>query len=131
MIKLYTDAATRGNPGPSAAGILIVTPERQYQLQAPLPEQSNHDAEFSAVILGLEQLANRGLTTKILQINVDSKLVFQSLEKRYAKHYQAAVDRILALEAPYSMVIHQWIPERQNQGAHHLAQQGLPHLTDC
>ncbi|KRM22213.1 ribonuclease HI family protein [Latilactobacillus graminis] len=131
MIKLYTDAATRGNPGPSAAGILIVTPERQYQLQAPLPVQSNHAAEFAAVLIGLKKLTELGLNQGRLQINVDSKLVFQSLEKRYAKHYQAAVDQILIEEKAYIMVLHQWVPERQNRGAHHLAQQGLPKITTC
>lgn len=55
MIKLYTDAATLGNPGPSAAGILIVTAKQQYQFSIPLPPVDNHVAEFMAVQLGLEK----------------------------------------------------------------------------
>ncbi|WP_424349486.1 ribonuclease HI family protein [Latilactobacillus sp. 5-91] len=125
MIKLYTDAATLGNPGPSAAGILIVTAKQQYQFSVPLPPVDNHVAEFMAVQLGLEKIATLALTESLLQINVDSKIVCQSLEKQYAKHYQQYVDQIIALEQPYSLVLHQWLPDRQNKGAHHLAQQAL------
>ena len=41
------------------------------------------------------------------------------------EHYQQYVDQIIALEQPYSLVLHQWLPDRQNKGAHHLAQQAL------
>lgn len=34
MIKLYTDAATKGNPGPTGLGMLIVKDGHQQQLKA-------------------------------------------------------------------------------------------------
>ena len=125
MIKLYTDAATKGNPGPSSAGILIINQQKQFQFQTNLPVLSNHAAEFLAVQRGLEQIKALKLSANILQINVDSQIVYQSLEKNYAKHYQAYVDQINALLTPFELVLYQWIPEKQNQGAHHLAQQAL------
>lgn len=34
MIKLYTDAATKGNPGPTGLGMLVVKDGQQQQLKA-------------------------------------------------------------------------------------------------
>ena len=50
MIKLNTDAATLGNPGPAGAGILIVANGQQDQSHLHLPNMSNHEAEFAAAI---------------------------------------------------------------------------------
>ncbi|WP_439646103.1 hypothetical protein [Secundilactobacillus silagei] len=40
----------------------------------------------------------------------------ESVEKRYAKHYQDLVDQLLAKQAQFGLVITQWLPEKQNQG---------------
>ena len=50
MIKVYMDASTKGNPGPSGGGILIVHENRQEQLKVPLSEGSNHQAEFEVFL---------------------------------------------------------------------------------
>lgn len=52
MIKLYTDAATKGNPGPTGLGMLVVKDGQQQQLKAFLPRASNHQGEFAAAIEG-------------------------------------------------------------------------------
>lgn len=39
MIKLYTDAATKGNPGPTGLGMLVVKDGQQQQLKAFLPRR--------------------------------------------------------------------------------------------
>ncbi|WP_082383758.1 ribonuclease HI [Lacticaseibacillus thailandensis] len=54
MLKLYTDAATKGNPGPSGAGILIVGHGDTVELSTPLAVMTNHQAEFQAAALGLQ-----------------------------------------------------------------------------
>ena len=36
MLKLYTDAASKGNPGPTGLGALIIADHQQYQLTATL-----------------------------------------------------------------------------------------------
>ena len=35
MLKVYIDASTKGNPGPSGGGILIVYQGKQEQLSIP------------------------------------------------------------------------------------------------
>lgn len=46
LIKLYADAATQGNPGPSGAGIVIVRDGAQSQQYEYLGDMTNHEAEF-------------------------------------------------------------------------------------
>ena len=125
MIILATDAATKGSPGPSAAGALITYDHQRLQLKKVLPEMDNHHAEFAAVIFGLQALHERHLTTEILELRTDSKLVHSSLEKGYAKHFQTEVDQILQLEQTFPLVLHVWEADHQHRGPHNLAQQAL------
>ena len=41
MLKLYTDGATKGNPGPAGIGILVSGLPQQIQHHAALPAMSN------------------------------------------------------------------------------------------
>lgn len=103
---------------------MIVTPSGQYQLHYPLPEMSNHEAEFAAALAGF-QAVRRLQLTGMLSYYSDSKLVIDALDKRYAKHYDAALAPLLAEIDQFPTVLWQWVPERRNHGAHQLAQQGL------
>jgi len=125
MLKLYTDAATKGNPGLGGAGILIVSQTDQIQLHYPLPEMSNHEAEFHAAILGFDYLLAHGPLPDMLSYYTDSRLVIDALDKRYAKHYPALVSDLLARVDQFPLVIWQWASDKNNHGAHSLAQQGL------
>ncbi|QBO37189.1 ribonuclease HI family protein [Periweissella cryptocerci] len=125
MIKLYTDAATRGNPGPSAAGVLVVTDTEQIQLKFPLGQMSNHEAEFAAALIAFQQLPKYAQPNESIFFFTDSKIVDNSLTTGYAKNFQAYVDQINAIQDQFSLVISQWLPERDNHGAHNLANQAL------
>ncbi|UQS86605.1 ribonuclease HI family protein [Nicoliella spurrieriana] len=134
MYKLYTDAATLNHGDikndQSAGGILILNNGHQLQMKVPLRDaHDNHTAEFTTCIAGLraliEQIPAAKLSHTIVFYYTDSKILADSLDKQYAKHYQPFVDSILALEAKFQLVMNQWIPEAQNMGAHELAQQAL------
>ena len=56
MLKVYIDASTKGNPGPSGGGILIVYQGKQEQLSIPLSIGTNHQAEFEVFLKTLEFL---------------------------------------------------------------------------
>ncbi|WP_203623304.1 MULTISPECIES: reverse transcriptase-like protein [unclassified Lacticaseibacillus] len=124
MNKLYTDAATKGNIGLGGIGILIIAEGQQDQTHLPLPEMSNHEAEFEAAIAGFRRLLALGLTGPVTFYS-DSKLVIEALDKHYAKHYGDYVTELTALTKQFSWVLWQWVPDHANRGAHMLAQQGL------
>ncbi|MFD1455456.1 ribonuclease HI family protein [Levilactobacillus lanxiensis] len=132
MFSLYTDAATQPQTGLSAGGILIIHDHQQTQLSAPLTATTNHTAEFEIARLGFEKLAT--LATDPAHTTVlfytDSQIVNDSVAKHYAKHYQHLVDDLLAAQAPFQLVLTQWVPEKQNRGAHTLANQALHSAED-
>lgn len=123
MYTLYTDAATQPQTGLSAGGILIIHDHQQTQVKTPLQATTNHQAEFETARIGFERLL--AVVTDPAQATVlfytDSQLVSDSL----AKHYQSLVDALLQAQAPFQLVLTQWVPEKQNQGAHTLANQAL------
>ena len=127
MLKIYVDAATKGNPGPSGAGILLLTEGEQIQLSFPLPDSSNHEAEFAAFELALEETIARGLHQQNTFIFTDSQTVAEVLGKNQTKNpvFTPFLTRIQLLLAEFTLIIIQWLPEADNRGADNLARQGL------
>lgn len=127
MIKAYIDAATKGNPGPSGGGILVVSEKKQMQAAFPLAILTNHQAEFAACSHLLDYLMAQNWTDQIVLIYTDSKILAQTIEKRYTKNpdFKPYLTEIETKLAAFSQVIFKWIPETKNKGADHLARQGL------
>jgi len=87
-IEIYTDGASRGNPGPSAIGIFIkdATGKEIVRKGEYLGETTNNVAEYTAVIRGLKYLLNKKLfkTTDIeVVLNIDSELIINQLNGNY------------------------------------------------
>ena len=125
MIKIYSDAAVNGNPGPAGAGCLIIIDGQQHQFTQPLPKTDNHHAEFMAATWAFEQLAQLDHQEQIIFFYTDSRLVSDAIGKGYAKKYSAELAQLLALIDQYPTVVTEWIPEKFNHGAHQLALQAL------
>lgn len=125
MIKLYTDGAFNPSTKKAAVGILIVNNGQQLQLGQSLTSNNNHSAEFAAATLGFQKLLENGLQKEPVLFYCDSQLVIDSMEKRYAKHYQDQVDELLKLYDQFDLVVLEWVSDKQNHGAHELAWQHL------
>ncbi|MCT4404342.1 reverse transcriptase-like protein [Leuconostoc falkenbergense] len=122
MMTLYVDAARNVHDGQSAVGAVLIINKQQQQLKNALPQSAdNHEAEFMGLIWSIKQLP----MVDNLQIYTDSKIVADAIQKKYAKHYQSYVDQIMTLLTEYPLVLVNWIPEKQNHGAHQLAMQAL------
>lgn len=57
-VKLYTDGACSGNPGPGGWGALLVYKTVEKELSGYEPETTNNRMEMQAVIHGLRALKN-------------------------------------------------------------------------
>ena len=125
MIKIYTDAATKNNPGPTGLGALIVADHRQIQLIDHVAEASNHTGEFLAAQMGFEYLVKNFPHDELVLFFPDSRLLSDAVGKNYSKHYADLLKGLNKLMQPFATVVTQWIPEAQNHGAHHLANQAL------
>lgn len=131
MIRIYTDAAVKGNPGPVGIGIVIIRNNEQTQLSFPLDQQlDNHQAEFQAVILGMKWLIKNNWTDQLTFCYSDSQIVAQSIQKEYAKdiYFHNSILEILDLMKHFSYFSVEWIPESENKGADNLARQALRKL---
>lgn len=127
LIKIYSDAASQGNPGRSGAGVVILYNGQQIQKHHYLGVMSNHEAEFAAAIWAFEELAKIANSDDTIMYYADSKLVIDSIKKRYAKHFSEPLSNLLAHQDQYQLLIPNWIPEKQNHGAHQLAWQAIHH----
>ena len=127
LIKIYSDAASQGNPGNSGAGLVILYDGQQIQRHHYLGNMSNHEAEFAAAIWAFQVLETLSSDTDTIMYYADSKIVIDSIHKRYAKHFSTQLAQLLHYYDSYHLIISTWIPEKQNRGAHQLAWQAIHH----
>lgn len=128
MLKLYTDAASKGNPGPTGLGALIIADHQQYQLTATLERADNHHGEFAAAQFGFQYLLDHFGPQQTVLFYTDSRVLSDAIGKNYTKHCQKELATLNQLISQFTTVVTQWIPDQQNHGAHHLANQALRSL---
>lgn len=85
MIYIYTDGASRSNPGESASGYQIFDEKRKLLVKYSFYNgiKTNNEAEYLAIIAALEKAgAEFGYTTEIL-LSSDSQLVVRQINGDY------------------------------------------------
>lgn len=78
MISIYTDGASRGNPGPGGYGVVMKYGEHRKEISEGFRNTTNNRMELLSVIVALEALKNPGTAATIYS---DSKYVVDSVEK--------------------------------------------------
>ena len=80
---LYTDGGSRGNPGPSGIGVVILDYKKKKlkELSKYIGETTNNIAEYNAVIYGLEEAFALGADEVV--VHMDSELVMKQLSGEY------------------------------------------------
>ena len=64
-IKIYTDGASSGNPGPSGIGILLIYEEKRKEISKYIGQATNNIAELTAIKVALEELKRHDLPVRI------------------------------------------------------------------
>lgn len=82
-VIIYSDGGSRGNPGPSASGFVILNDRRDviHQGGMYLGITTNNQAEYHGVRLGLEKAMEMGVKT--VDFRIDSLLVVNQLNGIY------------------------------------------------
>ena len=83
-VRLHTDGASRGNPGPAGAGILVEELSggaTLAEIAEYLGRTTNNVAEYQALILGLKRALELGATA--VEVVSDSELMVRQVEGRY------------------------------------------------
>jgi ribonuclease HI len=78
MVTIYTDGASRGNPGPGGYGVVLKFKTLRKELTEGFRKTTNNRMELLAVIRGLEALKKEGLDVTVFS---DSKYVVDAVEK--------------------------------------------------
>ena len=125
---LFADGGSRGNPGPAASGAVLVDANGDLleEVGKYLGVATNNVAEWTALVLGLEAAAKRGI--RRLAVRLDSELVVRQLRGEYrVKHadLQPLHRRALALLRKFEHVDVRHVPRKQNAAADAVVNQVL------
>jgi len=82
-IKIYADGGSRGNPGPSASGYVLLTKEDQIIKQNGIyiGITTNNQAEYKALLFALKDAVE--LESKDVSVYMDSLLVINQMKSIY------------------------------------------------
>ena len=85
QIKLYTDGACSGNPGPGGWGAVLLFGSHKKELSGGQRETTNNRMELLGVIRGLEAL------NEPCQVDLytDSQYIVNAIEKRWVYKWKA------------------------------------------
>ena len=78
MIRLYTDGAAKGNPGPGGYGAILEYGGKRKELSEGFRLTTNNRMELLAVIVGLEAIKKPGWEVLVTS---DSKYVVDAVSK--------------------------------------------------
>lgn len=118
-LEIYTDGGARGNPGPAGIGVAIWEGNNLVGTHAKyIGEATNNQAEYQAVILGLEQA--KRMRAEELDFYMDSELAVNQLNRKY-KIKDAQLGSLFVkawnLMVGFKKVSFYHIPREQNKGA--------------
>jgi ribonuclease HI len=126
-LDIYIDGASKGNPGPSGIGIIIIKDGRVIrEIGRFIGSATNNIAEYTALVCALQE----GLLLKAdsLRIQSDSELLCRQLNKTYkvksANIFSLYAQAVRLVSGFKEVSIHH-IPREQNAHADKLASRAV------
>src|SRR3990167_6905252 len=121
---IYTDGGSRGNPGPSAIGIVFMDPVTEKVLHTygeRVEDGTNNEAEYKAIIFALKKakaLYGKDKAKKMeVEMRMDSELACKQLNGEYklsTPHIQQFFIEVWNLKTDFGKVSFVHIPREQN-----------------
>lgn len=128
-LVVFTDGASRGNPGPASIGVVISRPDGQVveTISETIGRATNNHAEYEAVRAALSRA--RDLKADRVDLRADSELVVRQLGGQYqvrSPELRPIYEAIKKLESSFpGGVRYRHVRREQNQEADALANQAL------
>lgn len=120
------DGASRGNPGPAGIGYRVLPDGNGVEGHDYIGEATNNEAEYQALIHGLESALEKGYTDVIAE--GDSQLVVRQVRGQY----NVGADNLLPLYERARELVEQFdrfeirhVKRTKNEGADDLANEAL------
>ncbi len=127
-LRIYIDGASRGNPGESAAGVVMCDFNGNVinKFSKYLGVATNNQAEYSALIFALEKANEFGAAD--LLIYLDSEVLYKQLKGEYRirnKKLKEMFEVVRGKIRIFSSVNFEWLPREKNKIADKLAQKAI------
>ncbi len=127
-VRVYSDGAARGNPGPSGAGAVLVEPSGQIvdRLGKFLGVRTNNYAEYMGLLLGLKRAQELGV--REIEVFTDSELMIRQLGGRYqvrSTSLRPLYDQALKLLNGFSRVKLVHVPREMNTAADEMSNRAI------
>lgn len=132
---IYTDGGSRGNPGVAGCGAVVADGADQVLKKASkaLGTATNNEAEYSAVILGLETLKKIVRADQLKQTEIEVRMDSQLVASQLAGTYQIREERLFPFfikiwnyqVKDFPKIKFTYIPREQNSLADGLANQAM------
>jgi ribonuclease HI len=126
---VYSDGASRGNPGPAGAGAVLVFADRDrptLRFGRFLGVQTNNVAEYQGVILGLERALEAGV--REVEVRADSMLAMMQLKGEWKLKHEGlkpCFEKARALAARFDRIAFRHIPREQNAAADEMSNRAI------
>lgn len=129
---LHTDGGARGNPGPAAAGVVIRdnSGKTVQSFGKYLGECTNNEAEYRALILGLETASILGV--KNIACYLDSELLVNQLLGLYkvkSSNLKQFFNQAKDLEFDFATITYNHVKRDKNKEADKLVNEVLDEAT--
>lgn len=129
-IIIYTDGASRGNPGHSSYGFSITDEKGQilYEEGKYIGIATNNFAEYSAVLNAMDYVTENYKKDVEINFFMDSKLVAEQLSGRYkikSPNLIQLIYKIKDLQRGIEKITYTHVPREKNKIADALANQAL------
>ncbi len=85
MIRIYTDGAAQGNPGPGGFGVILKYNRHEKEISQGFRLTTNNRMELLAVIVGLEAIRKDGIPVTIYS---DSEYVVKAVEQGWLWNWE-------------------------------------------
>ncbi len=130
-LTIYSDGASRGNPGPAAIGVVVLdeTGRVVTKLSKAIGRTTNNRAEFLALIAGLKEALR--LDAERVDLKLDSQLIVRQLKGEYrSKELKPLHKQTLQLLRRFKSYSIEHIPREQNKAADALSRRALRRAGD-
>jgi ribonuclease HI len=126
-LRIFSDGASRGNPGASGIGVVISDAKGDIvrEISEYIGRTTNNVAEYSALIRALEEASELG--AKELEIHTDSELLARQVTGVYrirAAHLMPLAEKVRALMGRFQRVSITHVMREENHLADKLARKG-------
>ena len=117
-MKLYSDGGSRGNPGPSASGFVLMDMKNNIidRNGEYLHITTNNQAEYHSLVIALERALQLG--AKTVHVYMDSLLVIKQLKREYRvknEDLRSAFNKANSLVAQFEVVYFNHVPRELNK----------------